>query len=641
MRKMAPLLFAAMIALGFWFVPDLRAQYGREWDYDPDIVRGFKDGPVRDDIVPGEFIVDAPTLENLGFRWYVEGDSNGNAAVQVSYRRKGEEKWREAQPMLRVRHEIATLFSRRNRHSHYRTGNLFAGSVMFLEPGTEYEARFVMSDRDGGAPNEPKVVTVSTRSEPHAWANGRTLHVYPKGFQGQRATAGAFDSITSAYEAARPGDIIFLHPGVHRVPETPLGPAMDLPPGKNWGSSTPPAAVYPFAKSGEPGRPIVFRGAGAGRTIIEGRDHGTDLFRIPGADHLMFEDLTLRRAHTAIRGGARGGPGASWLTVRRCRIEDVVNGVWTFSENSQNWHIADNVITGTNEVWYPRRTPERHYMAGSHTGVNVYGQGHVVCYNRIRRFGDTLAIADFSGPSPDDVRRHAVNIDFYNNDLSCANDDAIEADYGCHNVRVYRNLCYNAHTALSIQPAYGGPIYLIRNVAYGITNISYKWNNHPAGPVAYHNTTVSGGTAFGSPIWSNGHLRNNLFLGNGSKISTGTLTPERTTMDYNGYRGSAIKWRHGRPERRGYATLAKFTAATGYEKHGMEVDFDIFVNASPVERGKTLSPADLDLRLKPGTNPVDAGVRLPNINDDYTGKAPDLGALELGQPRPHYGPRSK
>jgi hypothetical protein len=36
---------------------------------------------------------------------------------------------------------------------------------------------------------------------------------------------------------------------------------------------------------------------------------------------------------------------------------------------------------------------------------------------------------------------------------------------------------------------------------------------------------------------------------------------------------------------------------------------------------------------------VDAGVRLTGVNDDFTGRAPDLGALEVGRPVPHYGPR--
>ena len=36
---------------------------------------------------------------------------------------------------------------------------------------------------------------------------------------------------------------------------------------------------------------------------------------------------------------------------------------------------------------------------------------------------------------------------------------------------------------------------------------------------------------------------------------------------------------------------------------------------------------------------VDAGVALPTVNDDFSGRAPDLGALEVGRPAPHYGPR--
>ena len=39
--------------------------------------------------------------------------------------------------------------------------------------------------------------------------------------------------------------------------------------------------------------------------------------------------------------------------------------------------------------------------------------------------------------------------------------------------------------------------------------------------------------------------------------------------------------------------------------------------------------------------PIDAGIVLPNINDEFTGRAPDLGAFELGKPLPHYGPRSE
>jgi hypothetical protein len=47
----------------------------------------------------------------------------------------------------------------------------------------------------------------------------------------------------------------------------------------------------------------------------------------------------------------------------------------------------------------------------------------------------------------------------------------------------------------------------------------------------------------------------------------------------------------------------------------------------------------MDFRLKPGSAPIDKGVVIPNVVESFTGAAPDLGALEVGVPAPHYGPR--
>jgi len=41
----------------------------------------------------------------------------------------------------------------------------------------------------------------------------------------------------------------------------------------------------------------------------------------------------------------------------------------------------------------------------------------------------------------------------------------------------------------------------------------------------------------------------------------------------------------------------------------------------------------VDFRPKPGSVAIDRGVILPNITDGFAGSAPDLGALEFGQPR--------
>ena len=85
--------------------------------------------------------------------------------------------------------------------------------------------------------------------------------------------------------------------------------------------------------------------------------------------------------------------------------------------------------------------------------------------------------------------------------------------------------------------------------------------------------------------------------------------------------------------------------ATGQDKNSLTVDYDIFVNvlrldaqdASTVQ--KIYKAEQFDFRLKPNAAPVDRGVVLPNVTDGFGGRAPDIGALEVGKPVPHYGPR--
>ena len=64
------------------------------------------------------------------------------------------------------------------------------------------------------------------------------------------------------------------------------------------------------------------------------------------------------------------------------------------------------------------------------------------------------------------------------------------------------------------------------------------------------------------------------------------------------------------------------------------------LDAQDLKKVQSLYKAeDFDFRLKPGSAAVDRDVFLPNVTDGFTGQAPDLGALELGNTPPHYGPR--
>ena len=97
---------------------------------------------------------------------------------------------------------------------------------------------------------------------------------------------------------------------------------------------------------------------------------------------------------------------------------------------------------------------------------------------------------------------------------------------------------------------------------------------------------------------------------------------------------------------RRYTSLAEYSAATRQDAHSVLLDYDTFQHVPKLDAQdlsairKLYDAKDLDFRLKPGSAAVDKGAAIPNITDGYSGNAPDLGALELGQPLPHYGPRS-
>jgi hypothetical protein len=106
----------------------------------------------------------------------------------------------------------------------------------------------------------------------------------------------------------------------------------------------------------------------------------------------------------------------------------------------------------------------------------------------------------------------------------------------------------------------------------------------------------------------------------------------------------SLPWRQvGVREARRFQRLADLAEASGQEMHGVELDYDIFEKVAPPDLTAphaVYHAAAFDFRLRAGSKAVDAGVHLSNVNDDFTGAAPDLGAYEVGMPLPVYGPRT-
>lgn len=632
--------------------------------------------------IPGDFVIDPPTLVSLGFAWKISGDDNRNARVDVSYRKKGELQWRKGLPMLRLQHEQVYGGAPRDGGKHFYSfvaPNMFAGSILNLEPGTQYECRFVLSDPDGVKGKAEKTVTARTRTEPEPAAGGHVYHVYPFGYKGVKQEP-AFTGLLAAYymgsdqsdhsnvmpARVQPGDIILVHAGVYKDSRFVYGGFDRNTPAYG----TPFDGTYYLTQSGTAEMPIVIKGAGDGEVVFDG-DGCQNLFNLMAGNYNYFEGITVRNTNVAFLLGIKNIAGASGFTLKHSRLENIGRGVQDDWSGSKNFYIADNVFIGRHDpnkllswtdapIW--AKFPGYPSLITSEYAVKVYGQGHVVAHNYVANWHDGIDIATYGDPdgTPNPIPdRFPVSIDFYNNDFSNMADNCIEADGGARNIRVFANRCFNsAQGSFSAQPTFGGPLYFYRNLVYnGITGGPLKFIDTPAGVLVYQNTFIGQGRLM-RPA-SNVHFLNNVFLGDGyvdPVFNVSTYT-NYSTSDYNGFRPNpgvkdAFEWNsppfeiaadyEHDPVTRRFQSLDEYRQATHQEQHSMLVDYDAFVNVRIPDKSDPqhlYKPEDFDFRLKAGSPAIDAGTILPSINDDFTGRAPDLGAYELDRPLPHYGPR--
>jgi hypothetical protein len=462
-------------------------------------------------------------------------------------------------------------------------------------------------------------------------------------------------------------------------------------------ATTPFEGTYYLTANGTPDKPIVIKAAGDGPVVFDGNGN-FNLFNVKAASYNYFEGVTIQNTDIGIWAGTQFIAGSQGLTVKHCRFENVNIGIFTNYSGSNNFYIADNYFVGRDDpkhllgwngaFWVPfngidgQKFPP---VMASYTAVRLYGSGHVVAYNYVANFHDGIDIETYGNPDGSHAidgphyppkekwDRRPVSIDFYNNYMTNFHDNAFEIDGSMHNVRVMRNMMVNsASHPFCNQPALGGPVYWIRNIAYHAPGGSTRLTTGSAGVLFYNNTILTETMAAAA---GNVHWRNNLMLPENSApaILAVNTTTNYSSSDYNGFglnSGAEFSFQWNSPpwsvpsdyswlrragpgratsdpalERRRYKTLAEYSEATKQDLHSRTLDYQIFVNvprldAQDLKKVQTLyNAADFDFRLKPGSAAVDRGVILPNITDGFTGQAPDLGALELGQPAIHYGPR--
>ena len=256
-------------------------------------------------------------------------------------------------------------------------------------------------------------------------------------------------------------------------------------------------------------------------------------------------------------------------------------------------------------------------------------------------YGHTVANNSISNVA-DGISNGTYNIDVYGNDIFDTSDDGFEGDPGGPNIRVWGNRIHNAaHNGISYQPQNGSPWYIIRNQLAGFMESPFKFRTTDRSVIA-HNTIV---------MWdkmiccNDAHLlqsivKNNLWISvaGGQIWDFGSSAKDwRTDFSNDGFDWGA----NGFPFRYGgtvYTSLSALAAA-GLEANARRIDRNACFTSLDIPGPAPVSiPAQM-MTLRSGCNAIDAGVILPNINDGYSGSAPDMGAYELGQPQPTYGPR--
>ena len=275
------------------------------------------------------------------------------------------------------------------------------------------------------------------------------------------------------------------------------------------------------------------------KSIFDGNGN-FNLFNVKAADYNYFEGLTIRNTDIAIWAGTQFIAGSKGLTVKNCRFENVGIGVFTNYSGSSNFYIADNYFIGRDDPnhligWNGdvlgavrrRRRPEVpagdgvvHRPSSSTaraTSSPTTTSPISTTASTSRRTAIRTARTRSTGRT---IRRGSIgiggrsSIDFYNNYMTNFHDNAFEIDGSMHNVRVMRNMMINsASHPFCNQPAIGGPVYWIRNIAYHAPGGSTRLTNGSAGVLFYNNTILTETTAASA---RNVHWRNNLMLGENS-----------------------------------------------------------------------------------------------------------------------------
>lgn len=520
-----------------------------------------------------------PSFACIGLYWQ-PGDNVSGEECTVKYSKGFFGSWKEALPLW---------FDQRNRE--------FRGSIVGLQPDTKYRIRLKCG-------SSRTAFTVRTRSE--SPVIGRTYFI----------PGGTYDSSLLIRHGGRPGVYALYCP-----------------------------------KPGE----IV---------IIDIRDQHEFAVEI-AASHVILRGLILRNAH---QDGIRLN-GVHDVWIEDCDISgwgraDKVNpafgrnqdaGIRCKMPNGRGFVIQHNLIhhpRHTSNTWLQELHPGKGNFHPSGPLAVTWGENegkHIIRNNHVfsdekHAFNDGIGgWHNFSGKG-----FPGTDSDVYGNRVSHCHDDALEIEGGGCNVRVWENQLDHTMVAIATTACTAGPLYVFRNILR-----NSRWCPYPAGD---SDALAGEGTPFerinrgyfakvgeaqnggsGRQYW----FHNTMLQGSpepGRQLTTGAahglLNVGYTEMIRELVSLNNI-WYIAHSEKEPFPERASLRAGT--DSLTNHFDYDLYngqlqeLHPDAEKHGIRAIPEIQNCpgqELKPDSPGQDAGCRIPNFNDDFHGKAPDIGAVE-------------
>ncbi len=389
---------------------------------------------------------------------------------------------------------------------------------------------------------------------------------------------------------------------------------------------------------------------GAATATIDAADKVDQCVEVT-ASYVILRGLTLRRPKIH---GIALGQGAHDVVIEECDISGwgrVDKDGWGVDLDAAiycKFHPLSRVIVQRNRIHHPRSNSNtwQEFREGGGRRHPLGPQGicffdsagnHVFRYNEFVTDNDHFANDIFGGGPNRSLRGFpGADSDVYGNHIEGCWDDGLEMEGGGCNVRVWGNYINRTMVKIAIAGVSVGPIYIFRNVA-GSSRFGHQgWGGGPflkmggapltGGGRAYvfHNTILQppgppdahgsigcseGLCQSGGPELLSVVSRNNILH---MRSDTGKAIRDSSTQPTHDYDYDLI-W-------------GMVVSAGTQQQHG--------VIGAPVY--EVSLPAG-DFSLARSSLGFDAGIVIPNFNDDFRGRGPDIGAFEAGSTPMEFG----